>query len=837
MAGKTSILSVRIVGDGKPLKRALDRSSSQVDSFAKKVSRVTSAASSMAGVASKIALIGTAVAGAVSSIGTLTIAVAGAGKLIGALAGASLALPGIMAGMAVGAGTLYLALMDLPKVLGDLAPMFGELQAAISARFWSAAADPIRELVTALLPSLQDGLVKVAGALGRWTADLAHAVQTVTSSNGLAVFFDNVTYSIDIARSAIGPFIAGLAAILAAGSAYLPPLALWFAGLSTTFGAWAQRVTADGSLQGWVSRGIESLRLLGSWLGSVGDIIGAVAQAASAVSPLGLEGLAAGTRALADALATPTVQQWMTAGFSLASQTVQTAVGALVALLGALSPLIAPLAQVWGSALQLATALVGALAPALSGLAQTIAPAVEAVAGLISQFAAQLESNESLRASLVTLGEAIGTAVAGAVRVLVPIVSALIPIFAQILTFVGNNAEAFISLGVAVMAGVAAWRAMSAATTAYSAVAGVVRGVMTGVTTAMAAYRAGLTLKTAALAGASAAQRALNLTMKANPIGIVVTALAALVAGLVWFFTQTKAGQAAWAAFTSFMQTAIQAAGAGVQIALQVMSNLWNSIVNGLRVGWQVFTTALGVAVNVAFALIRGYLNVFFTVWRTVFTGLLTLARSIFTGIGAAFRVLSALWTSLVSGMRERFSSGFNAVRTTANVVLNAVKGFFNRPVEGARRVFDMLGKLPGPFQHLRGVAQAVTGAISSGLDRVAGLASKVKDALGGAINGVKNLLGIGGTGFSISPDLGQAFSLSLSQVAGSNVGATALGFAPSDLVLGESARRTRRADPEREGGTSLGGVTYNIVNNNPIAETPSETLRKNNRMLSIAGL
>jgi tape measure domain-containing protein len=52
---------------------------------------------------------------------------------------------------------------------------------------------------------------------------------------------------------------------------------------------------------------------------------------------------------------------------------------------------------------------------------------------------------------------------------------------------------------------------------------------------------------------AAGAQAAFNLVMNANPIMLIVTAIGALVAGLVYFFTQTELGKAIWAEFTRFL--------------------------------------------------------------------------------------------------------------------------------------------------------------------------------------------------------------------------------------------------------------------------------------------
>jgi len=73
---------------------------------------------------------------------------------------------------------------------------------------------------------------------------------------------------------------------------------------------------------------------------------------------------------------------------------------------------------------------------------------------------------------------------------------------------------------------------------------------------------------------ATAAQRIFNFTMAANPIGIIIAAVAALVAGLIYFFTQTEAGKEAWA---SFME-ALGAIWEGMKIA-------WDNLMVGFNDG------------------------------------------------------------------------------------------------------------------------------------------------------------------------------------------------------------------------------------------------------------
>ena len=65
------------------------------------------------------------------------------------------------------------------------------------------------------------------------------------------------------------------------------------------------------------------------------------------------------------------------------------------------------------------------------------------------------------------------------------------------------------------------------------------RGAVMGVTAIKGAY-------TAAMALAATAQRGLNAAMRANPIGVIITLIGGLVAGLTWLFTQTEIGQTIW---------------------------------------------------------------------------------------------------------------------------------------------------------------------------------------------------------------------------------------------------------------------------------------------------
>lgn len=82
---------------------------------------------------------------------------------------------------------------------------------------------------------------------------------------------------------------------------------------------------------------------------------------------------------------------------------------------------------------------------------------------------------------------------------------------------------------------------------------------------------------------AAAGQWLLNIAMDANPIGLLIIAIAALVAGLVYFFTQTEIGRKAWSVFTDFMDTTIHNIGAWFANVWRGIVTGWNNVLNWFR--------------------------------------------------------------------------------------------------------------------------------------------------------------------------------------------------------------------------------------------------------------
>ena len=188
-------------------------------------------------------------------------------------------------------------------------------------------------------------------------------------------------------------------------------------------------------------------------------------------------------------------------------------------------------------------------------------------------------------------------------------------------------------------------------------------------------------LASAAATGvATAAQWALNAAMSANPIALVVIAIAALVAGLIWFFTQTQLGQEIWANFTQFLGE-----------AWANVSAWFMAVGNGIAVWWN----GLWAGISDWFTTVWAGLSTFFTVMWTLITsafqngvqgavdfvvGMVDSILSTILGVGDA---IYNAGRSIIQGFIDGIASMIGAVGDAIGGVMDFVAGFFpNSPAK-----------------------------------------------------------------------------------------------------------------------------------------------------------
>jgi TP901 family phage tail tape measure protein len=232
---------------------------------------------------------------------------------------------------------------------------------------------------------------------------------------------------------------------------------------------------------------------------------------------------------------------------------------------------------------------------------------------------------------------------------------------------------------------------------------------------------------TAATAIATAAQWAWNVAVTANPIGIIVVAIAALVAALVYFFTQTETGRqmweqfmtgmkAAWDVLWSGLKTGLEALGAAfnfvwesvikpvfdgfiiiVSLLAALFQFLWDNVIKPIVTWWIDYFKALGaVAMWLYNSAIKPVMDSIAWVFNWIWTSII---KPVFGWITDTFTQVGETVKDVFGGVRDFMTDTFNALVGIVKGPLNQIIGFINKVIEALNTIsIDIPAWAPGPY-------------------------------------------------------------------------------------------------------------------------------------------
>lgn len=173
------------------------------------------------------------------------------------------------------------------------------------------------------------------------------------------------------------------------------------------------------------------------------------------------------------------------------------------------------------------------------------------------------------------------------------------------------------------------------------------RFVQSGALTAAEATQAAATM------GASGAFGIFNAVLSANPIMIVIMAITALVAALVWFFTQTETGRQMWSSFMSFL------------------TGIWNSIVSNGQAIWTSLSTFFTFILNAIF-------NTFSSIWSNITSFISNTVSGIYNTVTSVFQNVWTTVTNIWNGIKDTISNAINGAKDIVSNAIATIKGLFN---------------------------------------------------------------------------------------------------------------------------------------------------------------
>jgi len=225
------------------------------------------------------------------------------------------------------------------------------------------------------------------------------------------------------------------------------------------------------------------------------------------------------------------------------------------------------------------------------------------------------------------------------------------------------------------------------------------QAVITGVATALGILAGALAISSL-IQAVQKAFALLNTTMLANPIFLVITAIAALVAGLVYAYNHCEefrrivdeAFNMIKTVVVTVIETVMNTISTAFTAIVAFFSNTWNNAKNIVTTVWNAIKTAISTAVNT----VRNTISTVFTAIRTVTQ---TVWNAIKTAITTPVNAARSTVTSVFNGIRSTVSSVVNGIKSTVSSTFNAIKTAMTSPIESAKSTISgILGKIKGMF-------------------------------------------------------------------------------------------------------------------------------------------
>lgn len=273
-------------------------------------------------------------------------------------------------------------------------------------------------------------------------------------------------------------------------------------------------------------------------------------------------------------------------------------------------------------------------------------------------------------------------------------------------------------------------------------------------------------IETAAKYASAAAQTLLNAVMSMNPITIVVIAIVALVAVLIYLYQNCEPVRnainqlweilkgigewiysgliSAWNALVSALQPVIDiisgVLGPVLQGIMDLISGDGNSALGNFVLFWRQLLSALGPVGDIIgeylTPIFMMFVGILMSVWNAV-SQIIGVFQQFITGQITLPQMLSQIWTIIT----QLFSTVFNLI---IQGILNFARNIWNNAVNAGRNflngVIQFVQQLPGRFYSF--LVSVISYIVSAGGQWITNAKNKAKGVVDGVINWVKQLPG-----------------------------------------------------------------------------------------------
>lgn len=234
----------------------------------------------------------------------------------------------------------------------------------------------------------------------------------------------------------------------------------------------------------------------------------------------------------------------------------------------------------------------------------------------------------------------------------------------------------------------------------------ILQALLIGVATALGILAGALAI-TSLISAVQKAFAMLNTTMLTNPIFLVVTAIAALVAGLVYAYNHCETFRAivdkAFTVIKTVVVTVINTIKTVITTVFNtiktIFSTTWNtaktivtSVWNGIK---GAVTTAVNAVKNTISSVFNAIKSVAQSVWNAIKNAIVSPVQSAKSTVASVFNGIKSTVSSVVNGIKSTVSSAFNAIKSAMTHPIETAKSTISGIVNKIKGIFPLhIGKI-----------------------------------------------------------------------------------------------------------------------------------------------
>ena len=411
---------------------------------------------------------------------------------------------------------------------------------------------------------------------------------------------------------------------------------------------------------------------------------------------------------------------------------------------------------------------IGAISPLLSNLDalqenfDKVADASKYAGSMEDEYAARSQTTENqlqlTKNTLMAVAISIGSALLPAVN---GILGAVAPVVASFASWAGKNKE-LVQIILAVAGGLlglviamktvfavqAGWDLLIAKLTTFGL-------VEEGTTAGTLAHTAAMKMQAVTTKVAAAAQAAFNAVMAANPIAMVVIAIGALIAAMVYLFNTNQefhdtviaaweeikaAAMEVWNAIAPILTAAWEGIKAAAQAGIDFLKGLWASIAPSVMAGVSMIVPIFSGIVNVVKTIIATGLRLWATYIRTWISVVGSIIQGIVSAVQTVWSVLTSIWSAgsnavnvitetlgaVFSGIWDGLSSAASAAWAVVTAVVSAGRSVIESIVQGLEPIFSAVWYVFGE------ASAAVMPVVTDVMNTIQAVISAVSDTISG---------------------------------------------------------------------------------------------------------